>query len=251
VEASVRPEAAYLRIARTLSERIVNGYYQPGEQLPPERRFAGEFGVSPMTLRRAMQVLAERGLVSAEQGRGTFVRSLDLSHAVFGLRQWREQWAHDSVQVKLLEASSQPATDRVAEMLGCSPGDRTLFLRRLIVRDAQPIMYHREHLVFDPRRPLVETELRITSLEGILESAAGSGITGGRLTIRACGLGWQEAGLLGEAPGSPALCLEHFFTDVTGAAISWGWFLCKAGLFWLETVVGGVDVRDKVESGPS
>ena len=56
-----KTEAAYLRIARMLSDRIHDGEYQPGGQLPTERQFAKEFGVSLMTLRRAMQVLEERG----------------------------------------------------------------------------------------------------------------------------------------------------------------------------------------------
>ncbi len=245
-----RSEPAYLRIARTVSAQIMNGDYRPGERLPPERRFASEFGVSLMTLRRAMQVLAERGLVSAERGRGTFVRSLDLGHAVFGLRQWRDQWAEELAHAKLLEASSGPASELVAHMLGCRPGDRTLFVRSLILRDSEPITYHREHLVFDPRRPLVETHLRITSLEGILEAAAESAALAGRLKIRAVTLSQDEAELLHEPGGGAALCLEHLFTDSAGSPISWGWSLCKAGLFWLETAVGNCDQRQEVRFGP-
>ncbi len=165
-EKASKTEAAYLRIARVLSERILNGEHVPGGQLPTERQLAKEFGVSLMTLRRAMQVLEERGLTSSQQGRGTFVRLLGLGQAVFGLHQWSEQWTREETQVKLLEASSRPASEPVARMLGCNPGERTLFLRRLLVRDGEPITYNWEYLVFDPRRPLVETQLRVTSLGG-------------------------------------------------------------------------------------
>ena len=120
-EKTSKAEAAYLRIARVLSERIQSGEYQPGGQLPNERQLAKEFGVSLMTLRRAMQVLGERGLTSSQQGRGTFVRSLEIGQAVFGLHQWCEQWTREATQVKLLEASSRKAGESVARMLRCAP----------------------------------------------------------------------------------------------------------------------------------
>ncbi len=247
-----KAEAAYMRIARTITERIHRGEYQPGEQLPNERQLAKEFEVSLMTLRRAIQVLAERGLTSSQQGRGTFVRSFELGQAVFGLHQWSEQWSHVTTQVKLLEASSRPASESVARVLRCELGARTLFLRRLVLRDGVPITYNWEHVLFDPRRPLVETQLRITSLEGLLRSAPGPAMSAGRLKITACTLTDEEAKLLDLPNGAAALRLEHVFTDATGKPISWGCFLCKADCFWLETAVGGLDQYEgDGDDGPS
>lgn len=248
-EKASKAEAAYRRIARVLSERILNGEHVPGGQLPTERQFAKEFGVSLMTLRRAMQVLEERGLTSSQQGRGTFVRSLELGQAVFGLHQWSEQWTREETQVKLLEASSRPASESVARMLGCKPGERTLFLRRLLVRDAEPITYNWEYLVFDPRRPLVETQLRVTSLEGLLQSAGGPAMSAGRLKISAYSLTPEEARLLDQPDGAAALRLEQFFTDASGSPVSWGCFLCKADVFWLETAVGTCEQTQGVSGG--
>lgn len=234
-----RPEAAYLRTARIISERIRRGEYQPGGQLPNERQLAKEFGVSLMTLRRALQVLSERGLTCSQQGRGTFVRSFEIGQAVFGLHRWSEQWNCDATQVKLLEASSRTADEAVARVLKCKPGQRTLFLRLLVLRDDEPITYNWEHVIFDPRRPLVETQLKITSLEGLLQSAAGPELSAGWLKISACSLNSEEARLLAQPDGAAALRLEHIFTDADGRPVSWGCFLCKADCFWLETAVGG------------
>jgi GntR family transcriptional regulator len=228
-----------------------SGEYQPGGQLPNERQLAKEFGVSLMTLRRAMQVLAQRGLTSSQQGRGTFVRSLEIGQAVFGLHQWCEQWTREATHVKLLEASSRPASEPVARILRCAPGERTLFLRRLVIRDGEPITYNWEHVVFDPRRPLVETQLRITSLEGLLQSAAGPAMSAGRLKITACTLTAEEAKLLAQPDGAAALRLEHLFTDAGGSPISWGCFLCKADCFWLETAVGSYEQPEGGLDGPS
>src|SRR5660397_136699 len=60
-------EPAYMRIVRTVSSRIAHGDYREGDQLPSESQFCTEFDVSPMTLRRAVNMLVDRGLVSTVQ----------------------------------------------------------------------------------------------------------------------------------------------------------------------------------------
>jgi DNA-binding GntR family transcriptional regulator len=74
VTESTGPELAYLRVADAIAARIASGDLQPGGKLPPERDLAAEHGVAYPTVRRAMEVLRERGLISTIHGRGTFVR---------------------------------------------------------------------------------------------------------------------------------------------------------------------------------
>ncbi len=191
-----------------------------------------------MTLRRALARLSDRGLLSAEQGRGTFVRALELGEASFKLRQFTDRWQDDSVDVRLLAASTVRASARVAETLEISPGARAVFLRRLLLKDEKPMMYHTEYVVFDARLPLVESQLQITSLEGLLQAAGGEGFPEGELTVRAVNLDSEEAALLAQPEGAAAFCLEHVFHDFTGRPVSWGWFLCRADLFFLRTHLG-------------
>ncbi len=67
-------EPAWAQIEAQLAERIESGGLQAGERLPPERELARALGVSRMTVRQALDVLARRGLVDRGVGRGTFVR---------------------------------------------------------------------------------------------------------------------------------------------------------------------------------
>ncbi len=62
------------RIYRTLRERIVSGKYPPGKRLPSETDLAPEFGVARDTLRDALRLLEEEGLIERVKSRGTFVR---------------------------------------------------------------------------------------------------------------------------------------------------------------------------------
>lgn len=232
-------EPAYLHIANAISERIGAGAYRPGDQLPTEAQLRAEFGVSPMTVRRAINILLDRGLVTTTQGKGTFVRALDLGEAVFRLQEVTDMWVgDDSVDVLLLEASIIPASERVAAMLERPIGSPTVFMRRLIQRRGVPLIYQLEHVMYDEHRPLVEAQLQITSLDGLLRSSRGRGIPSGQLTVLAVSLSPDEASFLGVPEGSPAFCLEHLFRDFGGELVSWGLFLCRADQFRLTTRVG-------------
>lgn len=61
-----------------IAARIASGDYPDGAQLPTEPQLCAEFGSGRHSVRRAMTALAVEGLLSIEQGRGTFVRSVPL-----------------------------------------------------------------------------------------------------------------------------------------------------------------------------
>lgn len=230
---------AYLHIANNLSDQIAAGVYRSGDQLPTEPQLRAQYGVSPMTVRRAIMILLDRGLVTTTQGKGTFVRSLGLGEAVFHLQEITDLWTDDAtVDVLLLEARIVSAQDHVASALRLSPGDPVVLLRRLIHRLGEPLIYQLEHVVYDERRPLVEAELQVTSLEGLLRSPQVQGLPGGRLSIRAVSLDAEAARLLKVAEGSPAFCLESLFQDFDSQPLSWGQFLCRADQFRLTTTFG-------------
>jgi DNA-binding GntR family transcriptional regulator len=232
-------EPAYQHIANTIAEQIGAGVYRPGDQLPTEAQLRARFGVSPVTIRRAVNLLLDRGLVSTTQGKGTFVRSLDMGEAVFKLHEITEMWTGDeSVEVLLLEARIRPGDGPAAFMLHREPGEPLVYLRRLIQRRGVPLIYQVEHVVYDERRPLVESQLQVTSLDGVLLAGRGEGVPRGRLTIQAVSLDAEAARYLRVPEGSPAFCLEHLFWDFEGQPVSWGRFLCRADQFRLSTDIG-------------
>jgi GntR family transcriptional regulator, phosphonate transport system regulatory protein len=70
------------RIADDFERAISTGVYRTGERLPAETEIAGRFGVNRHTVRRALAALAERGLVRAERGSGTFVEMRRLAYPI-------------------------------------------------------------------------------------------------------------------------------------------------------------------------
>lgn len=66
--------AKYRQIAEVLKGEIEAGTLKPGDQFPSQAELIKRFGVAQMTVRNAMRLLGDWGLVEFEQGRGGFVR---------------------------------------------------------------------------------------------------------------------------------------------------------------------------------
>ncbi len=232
-------EPVYMQIVRLVSQKIAGGLLHPGDQLPTESQFCKEFDVSPMTVRRAIKILVERGAVAATQGRGTFVRSPRIGQAVFSLRELEERWSQaEEAMVRLLEASILSADDVIAAHLAIAPGERVVYIRRIVLNENTPTMYHREYIVYDPRRPLVETQLQITSFEGLFQGNDGEGVSRGDLVIDAVNVTADEGELLKVPRGSAAFRLEHVLFDFRRRPVSWGWFICRPDRFTLAAHIG-------------
>jgi GntR family transcriptional regulator, transcriptional repressor for pyruvate dehydrogenase complex len=69
----VRSSRLYEQIVQQVEESIHKGGMKAGDQLPPERELAQQFGVSRTAVREAVKALREKGLVEAYHGRGTFI----------------------------------------------------------------------------------------------------------------------------------------------------------------------------------
>lgn len=76
----------YLRVASALRGQIFSGQWSVGERLPPFERLATDYGVALNTIRKAIELLADEGLVTAARGLGTRVRANAPAHEGPSLR---------------------------------------------------------------------------------------------------------------------------------------------------------------------
>lgn len=229
-------EPAYAQLASILRQSMADGLLRPGDQLPSEAQLVERYGVSPMTVRRALNLLADQGVVIAEQGRGTFVKPVAMSAATFQLSQL--DYLFRNAVVQLLEARIVTASERVGRKLCIPEGKRTIYIRRLLWNDGEPAFYHREYLVYDPIRPIVEAELEVTALQQLFSGSSGSLLKYGEVSIEATLLDEEEACLLQVPSPMAAFCFEHLFYDFENRPVSWGWFIGRADRLRFTTQVG-------------
>jgi len=67
------PTPLYQQVANSLRRQIVDGTIAVGDQLPPHRQLATQFGVSVITINKALSGLVSAGVLNSRVGRGTFV----------------------------------------------------------------------------------------------------------------------------------------------------------------------------------
>ena len=231
-------EPAYVQLVNILRQAIASGDYVAGDQLPTEAELCAAYDVSPMTVRRAISMLLDQGAVSTTRGRGTFVQPLRLATASFDLSALRELLDDEQVTARVLEARVVPAGVRAATNLAVPAGTRVISIRRLLRKGDEPLFYHRESLIYDPTRPIVEAELEVTALRDMFEGSAGAGPKHGELVVHASVLTEEEAAQVAAPPGSAALILEHLFYGYDDKPMSWGRFVCRGGLLQFRACVG-------------
>lgn len=136
-------QVAYQRLYTLLRDRILSTEYPPGEKLPPERQLCEDFGVSRITIRHAIKLLQDQGLVERMPGRGTFVHFfkpkkvpiLDMDY-VGSLRK-----AIPDIHRELLTREEILPPGDVAQMLGLLKTEKCLLIERLDVQGKESLSY--------------------------------------------------------------------------------------------------------------
>lgn len=133
----------HLTISEKLRYRIDTGEYRAGAQLPSEYQLMAEFGVSRITVRRAVANLVQQGLVVAQQGRGVFVKTQQKvtyslsSPMVFFEADMARQGVASAIQNLVFEPMLPPAP--VRETLQLSKRARVYFQKKLLLLDQVPV----------------------------------------------------------------------------------------------------------------
>ncbi|MES2192051.1 MAG: GntR family transcriptional regulator [Pseudomonadota bacterium] len=133
-------QSRYAALAAALKARVVAGEWPPGSALPAEQTLAAEHGVALGTLRRALELMAEQGLIERIHGRGTFVRA-GMTGATM-MRFFRFGEGTGEVPVSRIVSRQQlVAPAEVARRLGLARGDTALRLLRVRSFAGQPGVY--------------------------------------------------------------------------------------------------------------
>ena len=209
------------RMYLLLRERILNGELEPSSRLPGELSLAAEYGISRVTVRRALDTLASDGLIDRRPGSGTFVRKgnsvqpivADLSNVLSHLVEMGRRTG-----VRLLSFAYVNPPESVAVSLGLEPGERTQRSIRVRLIDGAPFSYLVTHV---PERIGVtysEADLASMPLLGLLERS-GIVVDEASQSIGATLAGPDIAEALELEIGSPLLSLTRVVWDPSGQGV--------------------------------
>jgi len=133
--------ALWRQVADGIERGIADGRFAAGERLPGETEIAETYRVNRHTVRRALATLAERGLVRAERGSGTYVEAPRIAYPLRSRTRFSEIVGAGGREPRgqLIGASEEPATRELARQLGLKTGTPLVRIEALRLADRTPI----------------------------------------------------------------------------------------------------------------
>jgi GntR family transcriptional regulator len=219
VRFSTRP--LYLQLRDALAERIASGVWQPSAVMPNEGELAREFGVSPGTIRKALEILERERVLTRRQGRGTFVN--DQGSEKLAIRFCNIVGTNHkpvATTVKLGLVIEGVANELECTRLGLSSQNRVYRIQRVHLRGDRPLMLEGASVPADLFPNLLE---RQDSAESLSLLAQRFGILLGKAEERiSIGVAQESfAETLNVAVGAPVLVLDRVVVDLSGRPIEW------------------------------
>ena len=136
---STRP--LYFQVRDALAARIAGGEWKPSAAIPNEGDLARQFGVSPGTMRKALDLLEGERLLTRRQGRGTFVNDQSSDELAVRYSNLREKdGTHVGGEVELLDAAEAAVSAAEGARLRLRMHERVCRIRRVRLRDGKPYM---------------------------------------------------------------------------------------------------------------
>ncbi|MEN9644855.1 MAG: hypothetical protein RL238_1524 [Actinomycetota bacterium] len=197
----------YQEIAHTLRHRVqAEG---PGHVLPSESDLSAEFGVSRVTIRRALETLRDEGVVESRQGFGWFVSTAPLQQRLSSLETIESQLEARGLRTErqILEFAFVDAPPHVAARLHAQ---QVLRVKRLNLADGAPFAVVTVWCPADAGQHLSRRDVERKPFYELL----GVQLRGAVQTIGAAAVSDTDAALLEVPPGSPVLRCERLTTTV-------------------------------------
>jgi GntR family transcriptional regulator len=203
------PVPLYHQLQGVLKAEIESGRWQADQQLPSETKIAERFGVSKITVRQALQELADLGYIRREHGRGTFVERRKFDEGPRELTSFTEEMRrHDlAAASRILSRAVVEADAKVANALQVPVKSSVFVLKRVRLAGGEPMSVQTAHLpaALVPGFKIQEGE----SLYEVLQESYHLYPARARETYFASAADPAGAKLLGIPLGSPVFAVER------------------------------------------
>jgi len=213
------PIPRYLQLADLMRQRIARGVWEQGQKVPSLEELVAEFGVARVTVRQAIDVLTREGLVSPQQGRGTFVTGLPPNDRWLRVQTTLAELAkvYSDTRPKIVTIDESIHNAPLTPQDG-APAERYVFMRRIHEREGQPycvINIYLAEQVFrrDPSRFRNETVIPL------LVSMPDVAIAQARQALTISTADTEVAQQLQVAVNTPIAEVRRVFVDAAGCVI--------------------------------
>jgi GntR family phosphonate transport system transcriptional regulator len=210
--------ALWRQVADGIERGIAAGTFAAGQRLPGETEIAEAYRVNRHTVRRALATLAERGLVRAERGSGTYVEAPRLAYPLRSRTRFSEIVGAGGREPRgqLIGAFEAPATRELARQLGVETGAPLIRIDALRSADRTPICVGTTWLAAQRFPDAGRIYQRVRSMTKVLAHFGVRDYRRASTRITAAIVEATDAGRLNLALGHPVLVVDSTDVDAEG-----------------------------------
>jgi GntR family histidine utilization transcriptional repressor len=209
---------AYQQVKTFIQQHISSGAWRPGAPVPSEAVLMQQFGISRMTVNRALRELTAEGMVTRVQGSGTYVAELHRIASNLTIRDIQEEVIERGHvhAARVLLSHAEKAGTKLASTLGLAPGATVFHTELVHLENGVPIQ-HEDRYVNPAAAPqYLQTDFtRVTPTNHLLTEAP---LTEASYSIEACLPTSQQAQELGILPSEA--CLAMVRRTVSGSHVA-------------------------------
>ncbi|NKZ79411.1 UTRA domain-containing protein [Rhodococcus hoagii] len=212
----------YAEVEEALAERI-GVEWQIGDRLPSEEELVRQFGVSRITVRRAIQNLAARGFVDVRHGSGTFVAAPQITQPLTALTGFAEDMHALGLEAsaEVVSVQTVAAARHVASELDVPLGSPVIFIERVRRAEGRAISFDQTYLVPEVGRRIAEDDLEDTPIFTLLEDKYGVALGEATCRLRACLADADVAAALDVSVGDAVFRIERTSLTTDGRPVDY------------------------------
>lgn len=241
------PVPLYAQIKDILRARILDGSYQPHQQMPSESEMIASFNVSRITVRQALNDLQNEGLIFRIHGKGTFVSKpkafQDLGR-LQGFGEAMRQMGYETFSRVLAIKSVTPSL-QVAERLQLPKRARVTELQRVRFLNREPISLDVTYVPQAIGNRLAKEDLAARDIFVILENDYGIALGHAELQIGSQLADETLATQLKVEEGSPVLFIERTTHTADGTPIDYEHLYYRGDAFQYKVRVDRVPLAER------
>ncbi len=161
----------YFQLYDILLGKITSGEYKPGELLPTENDLIQAYGISRITVRKAMDMLMNDGLIIKRRGYGTCVQPKKVEQTMKRVLHFSEEMQRKGFQstTNMLSNEMLPASKIIADALQITEGTPLVRVTRLRYANGVPLCLEIAYLVYERCPEVYGTDFSERSLRHFLE----------------------------------------------------------------------------------
>lgn len=215
----------YYLIFEELGKQIEEGKYPVGTKFPSETELCKTYQVSRGTVRESLRMLIQQGILSREQGRGTYVigkkqKIAQNAQRLMGFTELMKRY-NKKPSAKILKLKTVKPDKKIQTLLELKDSEKVVEIDRLRFGDDEPLIIERSHYVYGYFYPLLEFDLEKESIYDMLHRETGLHLGDARQTIEAVSAAPADAVLLNVRPGDALLLIKRLIKIKDGRFIQY------------------------------